>query len=476
MIQEKAGKILVVDDDDQSIFLLQHLFKKYPYEIAVAHSGDNALSKAREFEPDLILLDILMPEIDGLEVCRKLKSDGTLKSIPVIFITSIDNTDQLVKGFDAGAVDYITKPFNKHELRARVRTHLELKKSGDIISDQNIQLKKEIEERRQSEEKSRALSQAAFEAVLFIQNNLIIESNDAAMAIFGIREKELTGKPVTALLPEVAKEKVSGILQSPEQGPWELPFLNKNNEIFYGQVKHQGFIYRGQQINVLAISDVTRLKELEKGIQTAIVETEEREKRRFAMDVHDGLGALLSTLKIYVTLLQKENKSEEDRTLLLNELKSNINEALHSAKSIANNLMPSTLEDYGLLPALDSFSKTVLRSGTIDIHITSEKNLPPLNKNTEINLYRICTELINNTLKHANAEKINVKISTAGKSLKLQYQDDGKGFDPGKLQRKGNGGHGLKNIMTRIQFLNGNLQFKSPGKGGTNVQIEIPVN
>ncbi|MCP4688797.1 MAG: response regulator [Desulfobacterales bacterium] len=126
---ERSNKksILVVDDNLQNLQYIGNILGKSGYEPTMIRSGLQALTFLEKKRPDLILLDIMMPEMDGLEVCKRLKMDMALKDIPVIFITARTDTEDIVKGFDAGAVDYITKPFNSAELLARVKTHIEMK-------------------------------------------------------------------------------------------------------------------------------------------------------------------------------------------------------------------------------------------------------------------------------------------------------------------------------------------------------------
>ncbi|MFO7977615.1 MAG: response regulator [Bacteroidales bacterium] len=467
--------LLVVDDDQQSILILKQIFKKLPYQIITSENGLEALELAKIHAPDLILLDILMPDISGLEVCRSLKLEYQTRNIPVIFITALDQQEELVKGFQAGAVDYITKPYQKEELQARVQNHLQLKHSKDVIAHQNQNLQLEVEQRKQTEEKFRALSQAGFEAVFFVKDNLVVESNDAASQLFGFPPQELTSRQITTLVTTGEKKKLQEALSTGGDIPIELLFRRKDKSTFSGQLKQQEYIYRNEKIRVIAVSDVSRIRQLEQQVRNAIIETEERERKRFAMDLHDGLGALLSTLKIYVNLIQKPDKSQEDKDFLLHELKTNINEAVATARRIANNLMPSTLNDYGLLPALESFCQKIVRAGTININISCQQNFPRLEKNMEINLYRVFTELINNTLKHAQAQAINLDLRTENGSLIIKYQDDGLGFDPEKVKEANSGSHGLKNIRTRVQLLQGDMKILAPASGGISFNFEIPI-
>ncbi len=123
----KKFKILVVDDDLKNIQVGVNFLKQNDnYHLLFATSGEQALERVKETNFDLILLDIMMPTMDGYEVCRRLKADDTTKQIPVIFLTAKHEEDSLMKGFEVGGADYITKPFHAPELNARVRTHLEL--------------------------------------------------------------------------------------------------------------------------------------------------------------------------------------------------------------------------------------------------------------------------------------------------------------------------------------------------------------
>jgi two-component system sensor histidine kinase/response regulator len=141
--------ILLVDDSINNLQLLGNLLKNEDYQIALAKNGKEALNIVKEVVPELILLDIMMPEMDGYTVCRELKKNPQTKDIPIIFLTAKTTKEDIVKGFNTGGVDYITKPFNREELLARIKTHLELKKARDKITQQ----RKELEESNATKDK-----------------------------------------------------------------------------------------------------------------------------------------------------------------------------------------------------------------------------------------------------------------------------------------------------------------------------------
>ncbi|MCP4149247.1 MAG: response regulator [bacterium] len=133
--KEKRSSILVVDDEPKNIQLLVNILRKYNYKISVATDGRMALEKVDAVEPDLILLDVMMPELDGFQVCETLKKSDKTKDIPVIFLTAKTETDDIVKGFQAGAIDYVVKPFKQAELVARVNTHVRLREAEKEIRE-----------------------------------------------------------------------------------------------------------------------------------------------------------------------------------------------------------------------------------------------------------------------------------------------------------------------------------------------------
>ena len=129
-----TSRILVIEDAPANIQTISAILKQEGYQISVATNGRQGLEALERIRPDLILLDIMMPEMDGFETCRRIKAADAWRDIPLIFLTAKTDTADIVQGFELGAVDYVAKPFNAHELLARVKTHLtvdELRRSLD---------------------------------------------------------------------------------------------------------------------------------------------------------------------------------------------------------------------------------------------------------------------------------------------------------------------------------------------------------
>lgn len=132
----KNSRILIVDDSPKNVEILQNFLHKNGYQVLTAFDGVQAFEMCKVHLPDLILLDIIMPKMNGYETCASLKKEETTKDIPVIFLSSLTDINDLIQGFQYGAVDYITKPFNSHEILVRIKTQLDLKNSKETIQIQ----------------------------------------------------------------------------------------------------------------------------------------------------------------------------------------------------------------------------------------------------------------------------------------------------------------------------------------------------
>lgn len=163
-MEEIRSTILAVDDHPANLNLLFDLLGDAGFDLLVAQSGESALARAEKTTPDIILLDIMMPGMDGFETCQKLKANPRTQKIPVIFMTALSDTVDKVKGFELGAVDYITKPIQAEEVLARVRTHLTIQRLQNDITQKNKELEKFLaQEKELNQLKTHFLSMASHE-------------------------------------------------------------------------------------------------------------------------------------------------------------------------------------------------------------------------------------------------------------------------------------------------------------------------
>ncbi len=271
VLKTDPPQILVVDDTPVNLRLLTDILTHHGYQVRPASSGRLALRSVAIEAPDLILLDVMMPEMDGYEVCRCLKSDEQSRGIPVIFISALNEVADKVKGFEAGGVDFIIKPFDATEVLARVETHVVLRRLQKRLEAQNIQLQQEITVREQVEEELRKhkvqledlvevrtadlkksndklqnevivrkQAEQAFKTLIYsapigifvVQDGNLKLVNPSLQKTTGYNESELIGKDSLFLVApefkEIVRDKSSRMLESRSDSPYEYQIIDKD--------------------------------------------------------------------------------------------------------------------------------------------------------------------------------------------------------------------------------------------------------
>ena len=209
---------------------------------------------------------------------------------------------------------------------------------------------------------------------------------------------------------------------------------------------------------------------LNKRILTAVLRTEEKARSRFSKELHDGLGPLLSSAKMSLTALSREERNAEQREIIDNTTYV-IEEAIRSLREISNNLSPHVLNDFGLARGVQNFIDKSVAMHDVKIRFTTNLRSERYDTDVEVILYRVICELINNSLKHSGCTAINLSLSQNGSELTLDYSDNGRGFNPQAMM---DCGMGLSNISSRINSLGGSCSItSSKGKG---MQAAIRVN
>ncbi len=227
---------------------------------------------------------------------------------------------------------------------------------------------------------------------------------------------------------------------------------------------------------ILSISrNMTQRKEMERKLLSVVIQTEERERERFSKDMHDGLGPLLSTIKLYVNELEDDNLKKAEKQEYIKYVNQLLDDAVSSTRTISNNLMPRVIHEYGLVKAVESFCRKVNKTNQIIIYFNAEGISENLDQNIQLIIFRVINELINNTLKHANAENINIKLVEHGKNIKLDFSDNGIGFDVEKVLENKETGIGLKSILSRISSIKGRSNINSKPNEGVKINIEIEL-
>lgn len=297
------GQILVVDDTPANLKLLAGILSTGGYRVRPATSGRLALKSIAVEAPDLILLDVRMPEMDGYEVCRRLKSNEHSRGIPVIFISALDEIADKVKGFEAGGLDYITKPFESTEVLARVQAHLALwrlqKQLGerntrlkfeisvreqveeelrshkahleDLVGGRTMELRKvneelrrEIAERKQAEEAFKILINSAPIGMFVVDDGKFMLVNPELQKTTGYGEMELIGKDalfvVASEFKAAVSKKAAEVLNGERLAPYEYQIIDKEGGVRWIMEKANCVPYRGKKAILRCCMDITARK------------------------------------------------------------------------------------------------------------------------------------------------------------------------------------------------------------------------
>lgn len=268
-------------------------------------------------------------------------------------------------------------------------------------------------------------------------------------------------KLLSRLKPDTVLDNYQCRLQLPGDGVYDC--LLSVSPFYAEKQKLAG--YRGMLKN---ISSQTQMEGLR--LRT-ITETQEQERKRFAKDIHDSIGQQLSAIKFYLGAALNTAANDHIRNILTRSNEGMV-KILADVRDICFNLMPKTLENFGLVYSIKELCNQTGLSNHLSFNFTSKKEFPDLNKQMEISIFRIIQEFIGNALKHGNANKITIRLMHSNKLISVYLKDNGKGFNLNTLKRKKQ--FGLDNIETRVKSYNGTLQIKSiPGRG-TSLQINLP--
>lgn len=263
-------KILIVDDAPKNIQLLANILSKESYQLGYAQNGMQALEIVKKSSFDLILLDVMMPELDGFQVCHQLKSDANTKNIPVIFLTAKTDEESIIKGFESGGVDYLTKPFNSAELKIRVKTHLEASNFKKRIIEINNQLVKEIEGRQEAELKLSIVASETDNGVMIFDSNGILEWQNISIGKMfegtSVKDQLTNGKHIVEISQNADIEDICNeCTQTGESKIYETEYFVEGNGSRWMQTTMTPIFNEQRKLEkIITIdSDITKIKKAE---------------------------------------------------------------------------------------------------------------------------------------------------------------------------------------------------------------------
>ena len=466
--------ILVVDDTPTNIKLMQSILVPAGYEVITASNGPSALVLAQSAQPQLILLDVKMPGMDGHAVCSQLKANASTRHIPVIFVTSVDDAESETRGFSLGAADYITKPIQVPVVLARVKAHMAL-----------------YSQRRRLEGMFRDVMEFAPDAfILADMQGSILHVNARTEQLFGYRREELIGRQKSTFIPprlhpELAHFRASSI-QQPLGGMTSISLqcLRKNGSEFPCDINLSTLETNRGRLLMAVVRDISAhqqaeqaLSESQQRLRELAAQTEamrEEERKHIAREVHDELGQVLTALRMDMSLLGMRYGSENPALLdKLSGMKGLIDRAIQGVRNVAVNLRPAAL-DMGLVPAIEWLCSEFTERTTVPCKLhTLEENIS-LDETRHVVLFRIAQESLTNILRYAQASQVDVSIGHHGPALRLEVRDNGCGFDTTKITEMKS--FGLLGMRERALALGGELEILSLPAQGTRIRVTIPID
>ncbi len=309
-------------------------------------------------------------------------------------------------------------------------------------------------------------------------NSDILKVNNVACDILGYTKEELLNTNLkeikTPKYREIVSENIKKIIKKGKY-TFETEHVTKDGIVIPYEMSSRVVDFNDKQVIISVARNITNRKSFEKELLTTIIATEEKERKRFSADLHDGLSPILSTIKLYADLLKKDNFKHTSTEEIISNIEELVDFAIVSAKEIARNITPNILHDFGLAAALKDFCKYINDTKSIKIHLKTNAYKIDERSVIETVLYQTTKELINNTVKHAAAKNIIIDLKSTENQIILYYKDDGIGFNYKKEVNK-HDGLGLNNIINKIKSIEGNTDFYSKKNKGMVLLITIRIN
>ncbi|MGC8641985.1 MAG: response regulator [Isosphaeraceae bacterium] len=530
--------LLLVDDEPLGLRTLASLFRADDYELLQASSGLAALELIEEFKPDLVLLDVMMPGVDGFEVCRRIRTIEGVAEIPILLVTALDDRESRLRGLEAGADDYISKPFDRAEVRARVRTIARLNRSRKL-QEEYLLTQRALSELRDNtirQEGLRRIDKAIMKAtssreiaasVLPLLLDLISHEY-AAVYEHDPRTQTLTllaelgaGQPLSSDLQRLGLKELGIDFERgrEEYLPAVLPLSNQSRQTAVLQAwsaagavsllavplslkgrlfgllllgSNSPVAFTGPTVEIaqevgdilaLALAHAELLDRVSRGksqlefLSRRLLQVREEESRHVARELHDEIGQLLAVLIISLRGIQQTAGGDA-----LNEpleyCLDLVERLLTKVRGLSLDLHPSLLEDFGLVAALRRHIDSVLNRTCVAVSLEADESIGRFERELETVCYRVIQEALTNAIRHGQASKVQVKLTQTPGALELLVADDGRGFDPEAAMERAAGGAslGLLGMRERVSLAGGELSiFSAPGQGA-RIKASFPLN
>lgn len=403
-------KILIVDDNKENSYLLETLLKGHGYDVVSTANGEEALDQLRLQQFDLIISDIMMPVMDGFQLCRQVKQDTKLKDIPFVFYTATytDAKDEEL-ALKMGADKFIRKPIEPSEFVQEIQGVLKNLKEGQLKQANPL----EIDEK---------------EVLKLYDERLVNKLERKILQLEEANAEIKKAKEALAMYRDELEIKV-------KERTRELADANK-------QLKEYG---------------------------RRITQIQEEERKRIAYELHDNTAQYLSILKLELDALLQSGKIQDPMLReKIEHLEKDASRAFDDVRRYSHDLRPGVLEHLGLQAALEQIVEDINKLKQIPVELHVEGSEPEVSEDVRLAFFRIAQEALNNVRKHARASGATINLRFNHKRVLMTVSDDGSGFDVKEAASRagGKGSLGLMSMRERASLINATLKIESePGKG-----------
>jgi len=305
-----------------------------------------------------------------------------------------------------------------------------------------------------------------------------LEVNNSACRNLGYSREELLRKRFSDIKTPAFVNTVRtnlDIIKENGSHQYESEHLTFDGRIIPVEMKSRKIEFRGKEVILTAARDISERKKVEQKIISTIIETEEKERKRFAADLHDVLAPILTTIKLFTDLLKKGDNKKISNEEVIKNIDELVDQAIVTAKEISNNIRPNVLQDFGLATAISDFCNYVNKTRSVKINLFTTNYSITKRGIEETILYQAVKELINNTLKHAKATTITIDLKSFKDQILLYYRDDGVGFNYEKAVKEKTG-LGLNNVLNKIKTIKGSIDLNSSSGNGMFMLINVRLS
>ncbi|HEX3007229.1 MAG TPA: response regulator [Bacteroidales bacterium] len=465
--------ILYVDDDEFNLMLFLEFMKK-DYVVLTAESAAEGYELLKKHPVKVLISDQRMPDETGLDFIERINPEFP-DLIKIIFTAHVDH-DAALKAINQGGIyRYVLKPWNFNEMQQTLQNAIreydlraENKNLINEILSKNTILEKAYLQIKENEKKFTGIFQASSDGMMLLRDARIIEVNEAFIKICGFDLNNYSRENLKVFIENRIPFAFQRIDELRATNSFSMEFVDYKQTRKFLEVKVEIFELSGLELVLVVIRNVTDRKMMEQKIMEAIFRTQEEAQGKYAQELHDGLGPVLSTVKMYIEWLCND-KNTLNRDLIKTNALHAVDEAINQAKEIANNLSPHILQRFGLVNALKNYGDRLMDNHPVKVAIRCKIN-ERLSPDIEIMLYRILLECINNSVKYASPENITIDIDKTVQKILVSYTDNGKGFDVDKtlIETKG---MGIFNMQNRLKLIGGEINIRSSLGKGTTIDI-----